>query len=85
MLRSRLRAESFLAATGATVRHGGNRAFYSPASDHVQMPPIEAFRDPESYYVTRAHETTHNAAARIMPRRPEFPQDTRPDRRGNAA
>jgi antirestriction protein ArdC len=51
--------ESFLAATGANVRHGGNRAFYSPTSDHVQMPPIEAFRDAESYYATLAHETTH--------------------------
>jgi antirestriction protein ArdC len=53
------RAESFLAATGATVRHGGNRAFYSPASDHVQMPPVEAFRDAEGYYSTLAHEVTH--------------------------
>jgi antirestriction protein ArdC len=53
------RAESFLAATGATVRHGGNRAFYSPTSDHVQMPPFEAFRDAESYYATLAHEATH--------------------------
>jgi antirestriction protein ArdC len=52
-------AESFFAATGATVRHGGNRAFYSPASDHVQMPPFEAFRDAESYYATLAHEETH--------------------------
>src|ERR1700676_1397293 len=41
------RAESFFAATGAAVHHGGNRAFYSRASDHVQMPPIEAFRDAE--------------------------------------
>jgi antirestriction protein ArdC len=53
------RVESFIAATGANVRHGGNRAFYSPASDHVQMPTIEAFRDAESYYATLAHETTH--------------------------
>src|SRR5580700_2810227 len=53
------RVESFIAATGANVRHGGNRAFYSPASDHVQMPIIEAFRDAESYYATLAHETTH--------------------------
>jgi antirestriction protein ArdC len=53
------RVESFIAATGANVRHGGNRAFYSPASDHVQMPVIEAFRDAESYYATLAHETTH--------------------------
>jgi antirestriction protein ArdC len=52
-------AESFLAATGAAVRHGGNRAFYSPSRDHVQMPPFESFRDAESYYAIRAHETVH--------------------------
>jgi antirestriction protein ArdC len=52
-------AERFFAATGAVVRHGGNRAYYSVSTDHVQMPPIEAFRDAESYYATRAHETTH--------------------------
>jgi antirestriction protein ArdC len=53
------RVESFFAVTGADVRHGGNRAFYSPSSDHVQMPPIEAFRDAEGYYATLAHEVTH--------------------------
>src|ERR1700677_1366150 len=53
------RAETFLAATGANVRHGGNMACYNVTSDHVQMPPIEAFRDAESYYATRAHETIH--------------------------
>jgi antirestriction protein ArdC len=52
-------AESFFAATGATIRHGGTMAFYSVTHDHVQMPPIEAFRDTESYYGTLAHETTH--------------------------
>jgi antirestriction protein ArdC len=53
------RAEAFFAATGATVRHGGAMALYSVTHDHVQMPPIEAFRDAESYYATLAHETTH--------------------------
>ena len=53
------RVESFFAATGAEVRHGGNRAYYSISTDHVQMPPFEAFRDAESYYATRAHETVH--------------------------
>jgi hypothetical protein len=32
------------------------------------MPPFEAFRDAESYYATLAHETTHDAERRIMPR-----------------
>jgi antirestriction protein ArdC len=52
-------AESFFAASGADVRHGGNRAFYSVAEDRVQMPPFETFRDAESYYATLAHEVTH--------------------------
>ena len=53
------RAESFFAATGATFRHGGNRAFYAPAQDFIQLPPAEAFRDAESYAATKAHELTH--------------------------
>jgi hypothetical protein len=27
--------------------------------DYIQMPPIESFRDAESFYATLAHETTH--------------------------
>jgi antirestriction protein ArdC len=53
------RAESFFAATRADIRHGGNMAYYSAASDHVQMPPFESFRDAESYYATLAHGMTH--------------------------
>lgn len=52
-------AERFTAATGATIRHGGNRAFYAPAQDVVQLPPFEAFKDAESYYATALHELTH--------------------------
>ena len=37
------RAESFFAATGATIQHGGNQAFYTMAQDRVQMPPFESF------------------------------------------
>ena len=52
-------AEDFFAATGANVVHGGNRACYVPSTDNIQMPCIEFFRDAESYYAVRAHETTH--------------------------
>jgi antirestriction protein ArdC len=62
-------AERFFAATGADIRHGGNQAYYAMGSDRIQLPPFESFRDAESYYATLAHETTHNAAARIMPHR----------------
>jgi antirestriction protein ArdC len=53
------RAESFFAATGADIRHGGARAYYSISTNHVQLPPFESFRDAESYYATLAHEATH--------------------------
>ena len=53
-------AEAFFGATGADLRHGGNRAFYrGGSSDHVQMPVFECFRSPEAYYATLAHELTH--------------------------
>lgn len=52
-------AEAFFAATGATFRHGGNRAYYAPGLDLIQLPPAEAFRDAESYAATKAHELTH--------------------------
>lgn len=53
------RAEAFFEATGATVNHGGSRAFYRPATDMIVLPPFEAFRDAQSYYATLAHETVH--------------------------
>jgi antirestriction protein ArdC len=52
-------AESFATDTGAAVRHGGDRAYYSITDDYVQMPPFECFRDLESYYATLLHELTH--------------------------
>lgn len=52
-------ADAFFCATGASVRHGGDRAYYNIGQDFIQMPPFEAFRDAESYYATLAHETTH--------------------------
>lgn len=52
-------ADRFFAGTGADVRHGGNRAYYAAAADHVQMPPFLSFKDAESYYATLAHEMTH--------------------------
>ena len=53
------RAESFFAATGANVVHGGSRACYVPSTDNIHMPCIDFFRDSESYYAVRAHETVH--------------------------
>ncbi|MBY3101301.1 DUF1738 domain-containing protein [Rhizobium laguerreae] len=56
-------ADKFFQATGAVIRSGGTRAFYAPGPDIIQMPPIEVFRDVESYYATLAHEEIHWAGA----------------------
>ena len=52
-------AERFFAATGAVIRHGGDRAYYSPGLDVIQLPDPEVFRDAESYAATKAHELAH--------------------------
>jgi antirestriction protein ArdC len=52
-------AEAFFAATRADIRYRGGRAYYAQDADYIQMPPIESFRDAESFYSTLAHETTH--------------------------
>lgn len=52
-------AEGLVAATGVDVQHGGSRAFYRPASDHIQMPARSAFASGEAYYGTLLHELTH--------------------------
>lgn len=51
--------EAFFASTKADIRHGGGAAYYQPTGDFVQMPPLESFKDVESYYGTLAHEVTH--------------------------
>jgi antirestriction protein ArdC len=53
------KADRFITKTAATIHHGGNRAFYAPARDAIQLPPFEAFKDKESYYATALHELTH--------------------------
>ncbi|BBU33363.1 antirestriction protein (plasmid) [Burkholderia sp. THE68] len=52
-------AEAFFSKTGAVIRHGGNRAYYAPAHDIVQLPIPESFDTAESYAATKAHELTH--------------------------
>jgi antirestriction protein ArdC len=52
-------AEAFIDALGADIRHGGDSAYYAPASDHIRMPRLEQFLDAESYYATLLHELTH--------------------------
>lgn len=52
-------AERFIANTQAEVRHGGDRAYYSRSSDHIQMPDAGLFSSAETYTSTKAHELLH--------------------------
>src|ERR1700733_3269953 len=52
-------AEAFFTATRIDTRHGGNKAFYSPSQDFIQLPSYESFENREYYYATRAHESIH--------------------------
>jgi antirestriction protein ArdC len=52
-------AEIILANSGAVIRVGGERAFYSPTTDHIQMPPRSAFATAEGFCGTLVHELGH--------------------------
>jgi antirestriction protein ArdC len=64
-------AEDFTRASGAIVRHGGNRAFYSPAADFIQMPTFGQFESPQAYYATLFHELTHWTGSHGRSERPK--------------
>ncbi len=52
-------AEAVIAATGADVRIGGNKAFYDPGADYIRVPPQPAFFHQIDYYRTALHELGH--------------------------
>jgi antirestriction protein ArdC len=53
------KAEQYFGALGGDVRYSGDRAFYSPSEDFIQMPIADAFEDGEAFYGTLAHEYGH--------------------------
>ena len=53
------RLSALFARLPATIRYGGDRAFYSLAADVIQMPPKVAFDDATLFYATLAHEASH--------------------------
>jgi antirestriction protein ArdC len=52
--------EAFFSRTGAEILTSDDpRAYYSPAKDHIHMPPIATFHNAAGYYGTLAHEVIH--------------------------
>ena len=62
--------EIIVQASGVPVRIGGDRAFYSPTFDFVQIPPDEAFHSPE----LRASNAFPRIGARDRSRQPIKPR-----------
>ncbi|GHH02803.1 ArdC family protein [Pseudodonghicola xiamenensis] len=53
------RVEALIKATGIDFRIGGNRAFYVPSLDYVQVPPPQAYFEPINWHRTALHEMGH--------------------------
>jgi antirestriction protein ArdC len=46
------------------MRRGGDRAFYSPSTDHIQIPPTVAFRNAAEEACVKVHEAVHASGAK---------------------
>ena len=53
------KVEALIEATGIDFRIGGDRAFYVPALDYVQVPPPAAYFEPINWHRTALHEMGH--------------------------
>ena len=53
------RVEALIKATGIDFRIGGERAFYVPALDYVQVPPPQAYFEAINWHRTALHELGH--------------------------
>ena len=52
-------ADKLVSASGASILHKGESAFYVPKQDYIGMPARCAFEKPAGYYSTLLHELTH--------------------------
>jgi antirestriction protein ArdC len=57
------KVEALIEATGIDFRIGGNRAYYVPALDYVQVPPPNAYFEPINWHRTALHEIGHASGA----------------------
>lgn len=62
--------------TAVEVRHGGDRAFYSPLLDYVQVPNLTQFDTAEHYYGTLFHELAHSTGHESRLARPSLVEPT---------
>ena len=63
-------AETLLNNSRAHIQHGGNKAYYRPSDDVIQLPPRAWFPTASAYYGTALHELTHWTGAPTRCNRP---------------
>jgi len=51
--------EALIRSSGADLRLGGEKAFYSPGLDYIQVPRPEAYFEPINWHRTALHELGH--------------------------
>ncbi len=51
--------EKTISEIPAVIKNGGDKAFFQPSGDFIQVPDFENFNDARSYYSTVAHELMH--------------------------
>ena len=56
--------EAWFERLGIEIRYGGERAYYAPGPDRIQMPPFETFESTASFMSTLAHESIHASGHR---------------------
>ena len=57
------KVEALIKASGIDFRIRGDRAFYVPAADYVQVPPPQVFFEPINWHRTALHECSHASGA----------------------
>jgi len=45
------------------IQYAGSKAFYSPITDRITLPPRELFASAEEFYATALHETIHSSGS----------------------
>jgi antirestriction protein ArdC len=51
--------EASLGGMGVSMGYGGTKAFYSPATDSITLPPKASFESLDEFYNTAFHECVH--------------------------
>ena len=56
--------DAWFDSLGIDIRYGGERAYYAPGPDRIQMPPFQTFESAPAFFSTLAHESVHSTGHR---------------------